>query len=51
MDGCLSICGNRKYKSAVKDLDKFMQEHDLISEPEEAYNLRGDAAKSVCKKL
>jgi type I restriction enzyme R subunit len=34
-----------KYKSAVKDLDKFMQEHDLISEPEEAYNLRGDAAK------
>ncbi len=33
------------YKEAVKKLGEFMQEHDLVNEPQEVYNLRGDAAK------
>ncbi len=33
------------YKEAVKKLGEFMQEHNLVSEPQEVYNLRGDAAK------
>lgn len=33
------------YKEAVKKLDDFMQEHNLVNEPQEVYNLRGDAAK------
>ncbi len=34
-----------KYKKAVEALGVFMQEHDLVCEPEEVYNIRGDAAK------
>ncbi|MGN6646045.1 MAG: type I restriction endonuclease subunit R [Cytophaga sp.] len=34
-----------KFKEAVAKLGTFMQEHKLLSEPEEVYNLRGDAAK------
>ena len=34
-----------KYKQAVKALDVFMQEHNLVSEPQEVYNLKGDAAR------
>ncbi|WP_346863878.1 type I restriction endonuclease subunit R [uncultured Draconibacterium sp.] len=33
------------YKEAVKKLGDFMKEHNLLNEPEEVYNLRGDAAK------
>src|SRR5690606_35499294 len=33
------------YKEAVEKLGKFMQEHNLVNEPQEVYNLRGDAAK------
>ena len=33
------------YKEAVKKLSDFMQEHNLVNEPQEVYNLRGDAAK------
>jgi len=34
-----------KYKQAVLALDVFMQEHNLVSEPQEVYNLKGDAAR------
>ncbi len=34
-----------QYQKAVETLREFMQEHDLVIEPEEVYNLRGDAAK------
>ncbi len=34
-----------KYKEAVEKLGLFMQEHNLLCEPQEVYNLRGDAAK------
>ncbi|MEC5144884.1 type I restriction endonuclease subunit R [Chitinophaga sp. 212800010-3] len=34
-----------KFKEAVEKLGVFMQEHDLVSEPSEVYNLRGDAAR------
>ena len=33
------------FKEAVKKLGEFMQEHNLVNEPQEVYNLRGDAAK------
>jgi type I restriction enzyme R subunit len=33
------------YKEAVQQLGEFMQEHNLVNEPQEVYNLRGDAAK------
>ncbi|WP_010516911.1 type I restriction endonuclease subunit R [Croceivirga radicis] len=33
------------YKEAVKKLGEFMREHNLVNEPQEVYNLRGDAAK------
>lgn len=33
------------FKEAVKKLGDFMKEHDLLNEPKEVYNLRGDAAK------
>ena len=36
-----------KYKEAVEKLGLFMQEHGLMNEPQEVYNLRGDAAKIV----
>jgi type I restriction enzyme R subunit len=34
-----------KYKQAVEALGVFMKEHDLVSAPQEVYNLKGDAAK------
>ena len=34
-----------KYKEAVEQLGIFMQEHNLVNEPQEVYNLKGDAAR------
>lgn len=34
-----------KYKQAVEVLGLFMQEHNLVNEPQEVYNLKGDAAR------
>lgn len=34
-----------KYEKAVAELGAFMKEHNLANEPEEVYNLRGDAAR------
>lgn len=34
-----------KYQEAVEKLGAFMQEHNLVSEPQEVYNLKGDAAR------
>ena len=34
-----------KYKEAVEKLGVFMQEHNLVNEPQEVYNLKGDAAR------
>lgn len=34
-----------KYKEAVEKLGQFMQEHNLVNEPQEVYNLKGDAAR------
>jgi type I restriction enzyme, R subunit len=34
-----------QYQKAVEALGEFMKEHDLVNEPQEVYNLRGDAAK------
>lgn len=34
-----------KYKEAVEKLGNFMKEHNLLSEPDEVYNLKGDAAR------
>lgn len=34
-----------KYKEAVEKLAIFMHEHNLVSEPQEVYNLKGDAAR------
>lgn len=34
-----------QYQKAVEALGEFMQEHDLLNEPQEVYNLHGDAAK------
>ncbi len=34
-----------KYKKAVENLGVFMEEHDLVCEPQEVYNLKGDTAK------
>ncbi len=33
------------YRNAVEALGDFMEEHNLVNEPQEVYNLRGDAAK------
>lgn len=33
------------YQKAVEALGDFMEEHNLVNEPQEVYNLRGDAAK------
>ncbi len=33
------------YQKAVEALDVFMQEHDLVNEPQEVYKLKGDAAR------
>lgn len=33
-----------KYRQAVEALELFMQDHHLINEPQEVYNLRGSAA-------
>lgn len=34
-----------KYKQAVEALGVFMKEHNLLNEPQEVYNLKGDAAR------
>lgn len=34
-----------KYKAAVEALGVFMQEQNLVNEPQEVYNLKGDAAR------
>ena len=34
-----------KYKKAVEQLGVFMQEHNLVNEPQAVYNIRGDAAR------
>lgn len=34
-----------QYQEAVEKLGLFMQEHNLVNEPQEVYNLRGDAAR------
>ncbi len=34
-----------KYQEAVEKLGAFMAEHNLMNEPEEVYNLKGDAAR------
>lgn len=34
-----------QFKDAVERLGVFMQEHNLINEPQQVYNLRGDAAR------
>ncbi|GAA4460972.1 hypothetical protein GCM10023189_36300 [Nibrella saemangeumensis] len=34
-----------KYQKAVEALGVFMHQHNLVSEPEEVYNLKGDAAR------
>lgn len=34
-----------KYKKAVEALGIFMREHNLVNEPQEVYNLKGDAAR------
>lgn len=34
-----------QYKEAVEKLAEFMQKHNLINEPQEVYNLKGDAAR------
>lgn len=34
-----------KYQKAVEKLNEFMQEQNLVCEPQEVYGLRGDAAK------
>jgi type I restriction enzyme R subunit len=34
-----------QYQKAVEALGTFMQQHNLVNEPEEVYNLKGDAAR------
>ncbi|MCW8896745.1 MAG: type I restriction endonuclease subunit R [Flavobacteriales bacterium] len=34
-----------KYKEAVEKLDKFMHEQNLVNDPQEVYNLKGNTAK------
>lgn len=34
-----------KYQKAVEALGVFMQEHNLVNEPQDVYNLKGDAAR------
>lgn len=34
-----------KYREAVEKLGIFMHEHNVLNEPQEVYNLRGDAAR------
>lgn len=34
-----------KYQEAVEKLGAFMREHNLVIEPQEVYNLKGDAAR------
>ena len=34
-----------KYKKAVAEMDKWMQDKNLVNEPQEVYNIRGDAAR------
>lgn len=35
----------RKYEVAVAGMAKFMADHDLVCEPDQVYNLRGDTAR------
>lgn len=34
-----------KYEKAVAEMDKWMEDKNLVSEPEEVYNIKGDAAR------
>jgi len=34
-----------KYKQAVEALDVFMEEQNLVKEPGEVYNMKGDSAR------
>lgn len=34
-----------KYQEAVEKLGEFMRNHNLVNEPQEVYNLKGDAAR------
>ena len=34
-----------QYQKAIEALGSFMQQHNLVSEPQEVYNLKGDAAR------
>jgi len=34
-----------KFEEAVSKLGKFMERHGLVSDPQEAYNIKGDAAR------
>jgi type I restriction enzyme, R subunit len=34
-----------KFKEAVDKLGQFMQQHNLVNDPQEVYNLKGDAAR------
>ncbi|MCH7415298.1 type I restriction endonuclease subunit R [Belliella sp. R4-6] len=34
-----------KYKEAVEKLGVFMEDHNLVNEPQEVYNIKGDAAR------
>ncbi|MEB2785518.1 type I restriction endonuclease subunit R [Algoriphagus persicinus] len=34
-----------KFREAVEKLGLFMEEHNLVNEPQEVYNLKGDAAR------
>lgn len=34
-----------KYEAAVKAMEKWMQDKNMVAEPQEVYNIKGDAAK------
>ena len=34
-----------QYRNAVRKMDNFMREHGLVGEPQQVYNLKGDAAR------
>jgi type I restriction enzyme R subunit len=34
-----------KYEKAVAEMDKWMQDKNLVNEPQEVYNIKGDAAR------
>ena len=45
MDGRSRPCGDWPIPGSVGDLKDFMQENNLVNEPQEVYNLRGDVSK------